>query len=323
MPHLEYPYEIDCRLEKLRNECDYIEELLNENYNRNIEFNTICPYCIYNNYIYCNQRQLRLCEMKRTASPITNNNNRNNFGKDWRPTIVKPFKFMSRPPIEATYSKKFLQSLLEEKEREEELRLARSRYLIHHPKPIPKTTYERDKSIKIGELKRSKSFGNNREIKNGHKCMNPDLPPKTAPFKARPVPITNYIEPEYFKTLNELREARKHDRAVSLLLSSKSPFSLEEHEARSRIQNKLRHKLRCFNNDNELLKTKLSHSLPDFTFLQKKDYEKRRQLKSILTQPTTIPKPFNFRIEDRLKRRKGGLTNSMINLSHANSTKDE
>ncbi|CEF69223.1 Uncharacterised protein family UPF0564-containing protein [Strongyloides ratti] len=324
MSQLKYPTEIDNCLEKLRNECDYIEELINENYIKNnyINYNNECPYCIYDNHIFSNSRQLRLCEMNDSMFQKKENKNKIKFGKDWKPTVVKPFKFMHRPPIEATYSKKFLKSLLEEKEREEELRIAKSRYLTHISKKIPKTTYQRDPSIKIGELKRSKSFGNCVERHTAHKCVNLDLPPKTAPFKARPVPITNYIEPEYLKTLNEIRESRKHDRAVSLLLSSKSPFSLEVHEAKSRIQNKLRHQLRCFNNDNNLSKGPLSHSLPDFNFLQKKDYEKRCRLKNILTLQSTIPKPFHFRIEDRLKKRKKCLTNSMGNLVNSSPTND-
>uniref|UniRef100_A0A0K0ED46 Enkurin domain-containing protein n=1 Tax=Strongyloides stercoralis TaxID=6248 RepID=A0A0K0ED46_STRER len=324
MSQLKYSFEIDNRLEKLRNECDYIKELIDENYFKNNYFNINCPYCIYESHLFCNPRQLRLCEMNRSPFSKTENNNKIKFGKDWKPTVVKPFKFMTRPPIEATYSKKFLKNLLEEKEREEELRIAKSRYLLHNPKPIPKTTYERDNSIKIGELKRSKSFGNVTEKGMAHKCMNLDLPPKTAPFKARPVPITNYIEPEYLKTMNEIRKSRKHDRAVSLLLSSKSPFSLEIHEAKSRIQNKLRHQLRCFNNNNNnLSKVPLSRSLPDFNFLQKKDYEKRCRLKNILTLPSTIPKPFHFRIEDRLKKRKKNLTNSMFNLSNITLNKED
>uniref|UniRef100_A0A0N4Z4A4 Uncharacterized protein n=1 Tax=Parastrongyloides trichosuri TaxID=131310 RepID=A0A0N4Z4A4_PARTI len=326
MSDYEISFDIDDRLEKLRNECEYIEELINENYYRNnyIEDNPRCPYCIYESHIFINPRQPRLCETRPQTYSTINNEKKNESGKNWKPTIVEPFSFLTRPPIEATYSKKFLKSLMDEKEREEELKIARSRYLLHKTKAIPKTTYERDKSIKIGELKRSKSLGNvAMRNKMYHECRNQNKsPPQTAPFKARPVPITNYIEPEYYRKINELRESRKYDRAVSLLLSSKSPFSLEAHEAKSRIQNKLRHQMRCLNNTNDNNKVPLSHSLPDFNLLQKKDYQNRCRLKHELTQPPTIPKPFHFHVEDRLKKRRKNVTNSMSNLSDATYTKE-
>uniref|UniRef100_A0AC35TGD0 TPX2 domain-containing protein n=1 Tax=Rhabditophanes sp. KR3021 TaxID=114890 RepID=A0AC35TGD0_9BILA len=214
-------------------------------------------------------------------------------------TIPEPFNFMERPTRINTYSQRFLQKLLDEKEREEQLALARAKFYPYKASPIPKSTYMPDTSFKIGQLKRPKSMHTLSHFNNKDNTTSHDIP-----YKPKPVPITNYIEPTYLEEMKIIRERQKNERAIAMLLNSRSPFSMEEHEIRCRVQNKLRHQSKCLKEDDGQTKPKQSASLPDFTLLHRKEFERRRNVKKNVLLETTIVEPFKFTVEERIQKRK-------------------
>uniref|UniRef100_A0A914EB78 TPX2 C-terminal domain-containing protein n=1 Tax=Acrobeloides nanus TaxID=290746 RepID=A0A914EB78_9BILA len=208
-----------------------------------------------------------------------------------RTTIPEPFQMTIREktaPTKARFADKFLKQLLADKELKERKELEELK-IKFRANPVPVTTYNPNSTFYVRNLKRSKSLAALRAEKID-KLKRAESQPElvSQPFHANPVPITTYIRPS--TSMNDLREAKKNQRAVELLANSWAPRGLDDHATRSHVVYQVRHVPKCLP-EKPSFRPDVSKSVPDFRLLHRK-WEER--LQRVAHRPTTVSFPFHF-----------------------------
>ncbi|PAV67094.1 hypothetical protein WR25_24632 isoform A [Diploscapter pachys] len=218
-------------------------------------------------------------------------------------TIPKPFKFSYRLSTGNTYSKRFLNDLLDRKAREQkETEDAESQVKPFKASPVPPTTYIADNPMigdsKYAEAIRRKLRANMKNNQNlGMSRMLSKSEGNLSASLVRPVPPSTYIRP----VVAEYRRKKSaSQRAVNMLVDATSPPDLKLNAIRSNLAFSLRH-LKCRRRYSQEQREKESEkfgllqgrvSPPDFRRLHAEMREKLEHAKE--RKPTTVPVPFKF-----------------------------
>uniref|UniRef100_A0AC35F562 Uncharacterized protein n=1 Tax=Panagrolaimus sp. PS1159 TaxID=55785 RepID=A0AC35F562_9BILA len=204
-----------------------------------------------------------------------------------RKTIPEPFMFTLREesqPTKAHYSMNFLQKLLEEKE-EQEAKEQDRRNRQFRARPPPETTYVSDSNFYVGRQPLIPKLNR----LSSRSASEPAISPRKPLFRAHPIPPSTYIRPS--SMTDELRAQAKSQRTVELLLQSREPFGMKDHEIRSHVQYRIRHYPSCYSSK-PTFQPNITKSVPDFRVLQM-EFENHLS-NARKSRPSTVVEPFHF-----------------------------